>query len=48
MRRVSAALLHPLKLEAPALFADYEIKELADRSPMVVHRSPNAGDAGSS
>jgi thymidylate synthase (FAD) len=40
MRRVSAALLHLLKLEAPALFADYEIEEIADQSPIVVYRGP--------
>jgi thymidylate synthase (FAD) len=39
MRNGCAALLRPLKLEAPALFADYEIIALADRSPMVVHQS---------
>jgi thymidylate synthase (FAD) len=38
MRRVSAVLLRALKLEAPALFTDYEIEALADGSPVVVHR----------
>jgi thymidylate synthase (FAD) len=42
MRRVSAALLKPLKVEAPALFADYEIDALSDGSPTVLHRSPSA------
>jgi len=40
MRRVSAALLTPLKVEAPALFGDYAIEALADGSPIVVHRPP--------
>jgi thymidylate synthase (FAD) len=42
MRRVSAALLAQLKVEAPALFADYVIDALPDGSPIVVHRPPPA------
>jgi thymidylate synthase (FAD) len=38
MRQVSAALLAPLKAEAPALFSDYEIETLSDGSPIVLHR----------
>jgi len=39
MRQVSALLLGQLKSEAPALFADFEIKTLPDKSPQVVRRS---------
>jgi thymidylate synthase (FAD) len=35
MRRVSAQLLTHLKVEAPALFADFFIEPLADRTPIV-------------
>jgi thymidylate synthase (FAD) len=42
MRQVSASLLRLLKVEAPTLFADYEIETLADGSPVVVHRDPAA------
>ena len=40
MREVSAELLRILKVDAPSIFADFEIQELADGSPVVVHLKP--------
>jgi thymidylate synthase (FAD) len=40
MRCVSAALLQLLKIEAPSLFADFEVETLADGSPTVTHGLP--------
>lgn len=40
MRQVSAALLRLLKIESPALFADYTTESLDDGSPIVLHRRP--------
>jgi len=37
MREVSAELLKILKSDAPSIFADFQIQELADGSPVVIH-----------
>lgn len=46
MRTVSAELLRILKVEAPSIFADFQIQELPDGSPVVIHLDSHSSSIG--
>jgi len=41
MREAVAALFKLVQAEAPSLFADFTLEELADGSPVLTHSNPN-------